>query len=65
MSSSRFAPVHVIMCTLSCRIISASEMPNSAVLIAPASVTIILPPWSRWRMYASAASINAAALKWR
>jgi hypothetical protein len=47
MSSSRFAPVQVIACTLFCRIISASEIPSSAVLIAPATVIIILPPFSR------------------
>ena len=38
MSSSRFAPVQQIACTLSRRIISASDSPSSAVLIAPASV---------------------------
>ena len=44
MSSSRFAPVQQIAWTLPRRIISASDMPSSAVLIAPASVTSILPP---------------------
>ena len=38
MSSSRLAPVQEMTCTLSWRIISASERPSSAVLIAPASV---------------------------
>jgi hypothetical protein len=33
-----------IACTLSWRIISASDMPSSAVDIAPASVTSIEPP---------------------
>src|SRR3990170_7485928 len=40
-------------------------MPSSAVLIAPANVTIILPPWARWASYPLAASTNAAALKCR
>ena len=43
MSSSRFAPVQQIACTLSWRIISASDTPSSAVLIAPAKVTSITP----------------------
>src|SRR6266403_152013 len=64
-SSSRFAPVQVIEWTLSRRIISAREMPNSAVLMAPASVIIIFPPRSRCAVYASAASFKAAALKCR
>lgn len=37
-------------CTLSLRIISARERPNSAVLMAPASVTIIFPPFSMCRL---------------
>jgi hypothetical protein len=37
-------PVQTMAWTLSCRIISASVMPSSAVDIAPASVTSILPP---------------------
>ena len=41
MSSSRLAPVQQIAWTLPSRIIRDSEMPNSAVLIAPPSVTII------------------------
>src|SRR5947208_258155 len=65
MSSSKFAPVQVMACTLSRRIISASETPSSAVLIAPASVIIIFPPRSRCATYASAASFKAAALKCR
>ena len=64
-SSSDDAPVQVMICTLSRRIISASEMPSSAVLIAPPSVIIILPPASIWASYPFAASIRAAALKWR
>jgi hypothetical protein len=36
--------------TLSRRIISASEMPSSAVDIAPASVTSILPPAGQMRL---------------
>ena len=51
--------------TLPCRIISASDTPSSAVLIAPASVTNITPPRSRWRVHASAASLTVAALKCR
>jgi hypothetical protein len=39
--------VQVIAWTLSARIISASDTPSSAVLIAPARVIIILPPRSR------------------
>src|SRR5687768_7475080 len=65
MSSSRLAPVHEMKCTLSRRIISASESPTSAVLMAPASVTSIWPPPSRWRVHPSAASTSAAALKCR
>ena len=42
-SSSKLAAVDVIAWTLPCRIISASEIPNSPVLIAPANVTIIRP----------------------
>ena len=42
------APVQVMAWTLSRRIISASESPSSAVLIAPARVTIMRPPPSRW-----------------
>jgi hypothetical protein len=65
MSSSRFAPVHVMACTLSCRIISASESPSSAVLIAPASVTIILPPLVEVRDVAVGRVDQGAALKCR
>src|SRR6266513_648911 len=64
-SSSRFAPVQVMAWTLSWRIISAREIPNSAVLMAPARVIIIFPPRSRCAMYASAASFKTAALKCR
>ena len=46
MSSSRFAPVQEIAWTLPRRIISASDTPSSAVLMAPASVTNIAPPAS-------------------
>src|SRR5690625_6795694 len=65
MSSSRLAPVQLIAWTLSSRIICARESPSSAVLIAPASVTSIAPPESRWALYASDASTRLAALKWR
>jgi hypothetical protein len=44
--------VQQIAWTLSCRIISASDRPSSAVLIAPARVTSILPPASRWAIHA-------------
>jgi hypothetical protein len=62
-SSSKLAPVHEIICTLSCRIISARLKPNSAVDIAPASVIIILPPAAMCCTYPSDASISAAELK--
>src|SRR5690625_4308452 len=65
MSASRLAPVQLIAWTLSSRIICARESPSSAVLIAPASVTSIAPPESRWALYASDASTRLAALKWR
>jgi len=57
--------VHVIACTLPCRIISASERPISAVDMAPAMVRNILPPPFRRPSQASAASTTVAALKWR
>ena len=62
-SSSRLAPVHDIMCTLSWRIISAREIPSSAVLMAPAREINIFFPEARWASYPFAASTNAAALK--
>ena len=44
---SQVPAVQVMACTFSCRIISASEIPNSPVLMAPARVIIIFPPRSR------------------
>ena len=41
---SRVGMNYEIPWTLSCRIISASERPSSAVLMAPPMVTNILPP---------------------
>ena len=48
-----------------CPVSSATEIPSSAVLIAPASVRNIFPPPSKWRTHASAASTHTAALKCR
>ena len=47
MSSSKLAAVHEMAWTLPARIILASEMPNSAVLMAPAMASSILPPARR------------------
>jgi hypothetical protein len=51
---SRLAPVQLMAWTFPCRIISASETPSSAVLMAPASETSIAPPPSTRRTYPSA-----------
>ena len=52
-----------MMCTLSWRIISANEIPNSAVDIAPPKEINILPPSNKCCSYPFAASTKAAALK--
>ena len=53
--------MQVIAWTWPARIIGASERPIRAVLMAPASVTIIFPPASRWprKPFAQATSSRA------
>ena len=64
-SSSRLAPVHEMAWTFPSRIMRARMIPNSPVDMAPASVTIIFPPFARCSSYALAAQTVSRALKWR
>ena len=57
--------MHEIAWTFPARIMRARITPSSPVDIAPARVTIILPPRARWSSYARAAHTVSRALKCR